>query len=609
MKAVICSLIALCGSVLVAEPLPAFRFTAANADGWAIERRWEAESSGVDVLTVTGTADSPRRTPAVELSLAWPAADVQSLWRLNWFAPTDIPRAFESNMACWTPICAYRGADDSNRLLVACSDAFSKFSCRLDVDEVNATHRTAVGWTSLRSAPCRRFAVSFRFDRRGVPGYSAVREASDWIASRGGYVPLAAPAAAFGPVYSTWYAFHQNVTAEAVEAACRKASAMGMRTLILDDGWQTEDTRRGYAFCGDWRPAPSKFPDMASHVRRVHGMGMKYVLWYAIPFVGCESAAFARFSGKFIGTSFNGRVGVLDPRIPEVREHIVSLLENAMREWDVDGFKIDFIGRWLLDGTKVGADFDGTGLMEGVETLMAEIVRRLSAIKPEPLIEFRQQYVGNAMCRFGNMLRVSDCASKTALNRSGIASMRLVSPRSAVHSDMIEFHPDESPESAARHVLDSIFGVVQYSPDFTRITPGQERMLAHWVRFSLEHEAALLHGSFRPEGSAHGYPAIEGGSETETVRVVYLPGQLSTDDGSRRRYIAANATGAEGLVVDCRRAGSFTVRDTFGGAVASGRIEPGIRRFPVPNGGTVEIAGTSSVDKRFSGLLESTKER
>lgn len=583
-------------SAIAAEPIPAFRFSTADADGWAIEKRWETESADVDILTVTGAADSPRRSPSVRVSLAWPAADVQSLWRLDWFAPTYIPHAFGSSMACWTPICAYRGSDDSNRLLLACSDAFSEFSCRMDVDEANAAHRTTVAWKSLRSAPCRAFAVSFRFDRRNVPGYAAVREASDWISSRSGYVPLAAPPAAFGPVYSTWYAFHQNVTAERVEAACRKASAMGMRTLILDDGWQTEDTRRGYAFCGDWRPAPSKFPDMAAHVKRVHGMGMKYVLWYAIPFVGCKSAAYARFSGKFIGTSFKGRVGVLDPRLPEVREYIVGFLENAMREWDVDGFKIDFIGRWLLDGTAVKADFDKTGLMEGVETLMAEIVRRLSAIKPEPLIEFRQQYVGNAMCRFGNMLRVSDCASKTVLNRSGIASMRLVTPQSAVHSDMIGFNPAESPESSARHVLDSIFGVVQYSPDFSRITPGQERMLAHWVKFSLEHEDALLHGAFRPEGSAHGYPALEGSSETETVRVVYLPGQFSTDDGSRSRYIVANATGAEGLVVDCRRAGSFMIRDTFGDEVASGRIGPGIRRFPVPNGGLVEIAGVPAVD-------------
>ena len=62
-----------------------------------------------------------------------------------------------------------------------------------------------------------------------------------------------------------------------------------MKVLIVDDGWQTDDTNRGYAFCGDWQISPRRFPDMPAHVRRVHEMGLKYIVWYAVPFVGKKS--------------------------------------------------------------------------------------------------------------------------------------------------------------------------------------------------------------------------------------------------------------------------------------------------------------------------------
>lgn len=71
-----------------------------------------------------------------------------------------------------------------------------------------------------------------------------------------------------------------------------------MKTIILDDGWQTDDNNRGYAFCGDWQVSPNRFPDFAAHVKRVRDMGMKYMVWYSVPYVGKKKPQLRAFQRK-----------------------------------------------------------------------------------------------------------------------------------------------------------------------------------------------------------------------------------------------------------------------------------------------------------------------
>ena len=68
--------------------------------------------------------------------------------------------------------------------------------------------------------------------------------------------------------------------------------------MIVDDGWQTLDSKRGYAFTGDWKP--ERIPEMKRFVDAVHERGMKILLWYAMSLVGERSES--------------GRSGRLAPR-------------------------------------------------------------------------------------------------------------------------------------------------------------------------------------------------------------------------------------------------------------------------------------------------------
>ena len=48
------------------------------------------------------------------------------------------------------------------------------------------------------------------------------------------------------------YSFHQEIIPDKVLAQCRIAKQLGCESVIIDDGWQTNDSNGGYAYCGDW---------------------------------------------------------------------------------------------------------------------------------------------------------------------------------------------------------------------------------------------------------------------------------------------------------------------------------------------------------------------
>ena len=73
-----------------------------------------------------------------------------------------------------------------------------------------------------------------------------------------------AVAALWEPVYSTWYAYHQNLDSKTLLKELAAAKEFGMTAVIIDDGWQTEDSERGYAQCGDRQP--KKLGDMSRFV-------------------------------------------------------------------------------------------------------------------------------------------------------------------------------------------------------------------------------------------------------------------------------------------------------------------------------------------------------
>jgi len=215
---------------------------------------------------------------------------------------------------------------------------------------------------------------------------------------------------------------------------------------------------------------------------------------------------------------------VLDPRYPEVRELIISTYEKALVDWDLDGFKIDFIDRFVPDDETVLTAEDGRDFASvdaAVDRLMTDVMERLRAINPDIMIEFRQRYIGPLMRKYGNMFRAVDCPNNAVANRVETMDLRLLSGDTAVHSDMFMWHPDDTVEHAALQILNVLFSVPQISVRLTQIPEEQLEMVRFWTEYWRENREVLLDGQLHPTRPAALYPMIRADNEEKTIVGLY----------------------------------------------------------------------------------------
>lgn len=565
---------------------------------WSVEAKVVARD-GCEQIVIEMNTSQPATPPSLVVKFSTPQLDVHHLWcsdksgvvRLR----TDWEKSYSSMLAREMPLYAFINTGNRNRLTVALAEATRKVDATLALREEGALLVGCLEFFVEPEAPISHYKTSILLDRRDIFWADAVRGGAEWISQQNGFEPCYVPEAAFAPLYSTWYQFHQQITDNEIEAECREAVKLGMRTIIVDDGWQTADNNRGYAHCGDWEVAPERIKDMASHVKRVQDMGMKYMVWYSVPFVGKHSRAFAQFREKFLYMREGGAVGILDPRFPEVREHICSVYERALREWNLDGFKLDFIDSFRISGSDpaVAQNYAGRDIKsvsEAVNVLMKSVVKRLQAIKPDILIEFRQRYVGPAIRQYGNMFRASDCPGDMQSNRLRIANLRLTSGTTAVHADMLEWNLAEKPEVVARHILSAMYGVVQYSAMLREIPESHLLVMKHWIEFSQAHRKTLLHSEFRPYHPEAYYPILEAESADERIITAYQEGVVVKAGVPDRAVYILNATGAEELVVALEgKPKKAEYYDMYGSRVAGSKVAKGVQCISVPMGGYVKL--------------------
>ena len=316
------------------------------------------------------------------------------------------------------------------------------------------------------------------------------------------------------------------------------------------------------------------------------------MLWLAVPFMGDEAKNYPRFR-KMLLTG--GDTGILDPRFPEVREYLISTYERVVGEWGFDGVKLDFIDSFQLpDKDPAIADGyagrDYRSLPEAVNRLMKDVLARLRKIKPDVLVEFRQHYMGPAILQYGNMMRCADCPADPCANRRRICDLRLTSDGIAVHSDMLVWSKDETPEGAALPILNALFSTIQYSMVLSKMSPDHRRVVSAWIRFTQDHREALLKGSFRPHHPEMGYAWIEGESSQERVVAAYADDVCVKAGDADRQVFLVNATGKAGLLAELApEAAKVEYFNVFGEKVGERSSLSGIVRLAVPASGYAKV--------------------
>jgi len=552
--------------------------------------------AGIENIRITCSGSVPE-DPSISLRLRIPLVDVQGYWHPRSFQQKSLQSGGRTvaQATSGAPVGCLFTRSDRNQLTFALSDALNPVTISAHVHEESASFDVHITLLDPPMSETTSYSVTLRVDTRDVSYQTAIEDVSAWWAQQPGYLPAPVPDVALQPMYSTWYSYHQHVSPQAIEAEAKLAKELGCVAVIVDDGWQTADNQRGYAYCGDWRPAPEKIPDMKAHVARVHALGLKYVLWYAVPFVGKESDAWESFKDKLLRYDEGLRAGVLDPRFPEVREFLIDTYERAVRDWDLDGVKLDFVDMFGR-GAQPAAAGDGrdhASVAVASDRLLSDVIDRLRQLRPDILVEFRQTYTGPLMRKYGNMFRAVDCPGDAAQNRARIVDIRLLSGNTAAHADMIMWHPTESAEQAAIHIQNALFGVPQLSVRIAELTPEQREMTAFWLQFWKTHRDALMQGTLTAEGPHELYPLVTGTTADKQVTVVYAERAVHIEHWRDHVWIV-NATANNRILLDARTQPStlhIETSDCRGTVIAADVrvIAHGVHAIDVPRSGFVHL--------------------
>lgn len=453
---------------------------------------------------------------------------------------------FRTRISVDAPVISVFGTQDRNLITFACAEV-------VELVEMNALLREEDNHlychlTLFKEAqiPFQTYQTLIRIDLRGIPFFKALNEVAAWWQGMPNLQPAEVPALARLPLYSTWYNFHQHLDPPVLLKELAIARQLGFEWIILDDGWQTHDGNRGYDFTGDWQP--ERIPHMAEFVQQIHALDMKVGLWFSVPFCGKKSQAYQRFAGKFL-TENHRWAPVFDPRFPEVRQYLVNTYVKAVADWGLDALKLDFIDDFMVyPETTLGmADGrDTASVNEAVDILMTQVIQSVQAVNSEIAIEFRQKYVGPAMKKFGHMFRAFDSPNDPITNRVRITDVKLLSGRTAVHSDPITWHSDESLENAALQFVNALFAVPQLSMELGKLSPAFQKMVRYFTEFWRTHQAILLDGTFTPYHPLNNYPVLSAQQGNTLIAAIYdqlyLPitptGHLHLFNGSDRLGVA-----------------------------------------------------------------------
>ena len=304
-----------------------------------------------------------------------------------------------------------------------------------------------------------------------------------------------------------------------------------------------------------------------------------------------------KFQGKFLDAYDEQHPWcVLDPRYPEVREYLTDIYEKAVKEWDIDGLKLDFINNMQLTEASSAPDnnMDYVSLEDAICALLAEIKERLTALKSDILIEFRQPYTGPVMRRYGNMLRVADCPQDAVKNRAGVVDLRLLAHKTAVHSDMLMWNYDDTPESAALQLINAIFSVPQVSVLIEKLCEEQRKMLEFYLRFWKENKHCLIDGKLSAENPESCYSLITSEIENKIIAASYIKNVMNIKK-AYNEIIFINGSWDDELFINNKyddMKSECTIYNCTGEIKESKEIilKKGVNVFNIPKSGLVKLS-------------------
>jgi len=212
---------------------------------------------------------------------------------------------------------------------------------------------------------------------------------------------------------------------------------------------------------------------MKSLVETLHGMGLKYCLDM-------------------------GEVAVVND---DVAEEIISQIETAVKDWNVDGVDLGLSATIPVD--TLNEILAGGGTIDPFGTAAQRLLRRLRERVRDLKEDFTVKAYGNCISPelwgYG-MFHMPDCGGDPVAQRIVSLDRRLLGMTDP-HSDTIVWNKDDTVTSAVLQFVAAMFAVPRISLKNDELPDDHKRMLYDWLWFWERNRDVLLGGRLRVESA------------------------------------------------------------------------------------------------------------
>ena len=440
---------------------------------------------------------------------------------------SKIPEQFEEEISSHRnfPFLSFINRKGINKIALGIKEPEPGYKITGKLDEESCELRLEV--KTLGSVLNTSFQCEIFFSREEKSWFEITKAYSEWTETERKDIP----SFAYEPVFCTWYAVHQNLHGDWIEKTALEARKLGYKTLIVDDGWFTSDSGRGYWYTGDWEVCDTFCRDFKKHVKRIQSIGMKHVLWIAPFMVGRYSRAYKKFKSLLV--AHQESFANLCPQSELTYEHILEVITDLYSCYCLDGFKFDFIDCLPIkpcteDNHKHFCATPG----EGVKIILEEVKKRLYKLNSNiPLIEFRQRYATPIMRLYSTAFRASDTPFDFDTNRRRIINLRSFTGNFPVYSDPIFWHEGESLSNIALHFISCIFSVPMLSTDLLKLNINEKKIIRFWTNFFCENRDCLLFGKLIPIFAGGDFSGAYSFQNKRGILAFYNSNSLRLSDG------------------------------------------------------------------------------
>ncbi len=320
----------------------------------------------------------------------------------------------------------------------------------------------------------------------GIPWIMALREFSEIRMEKEGIV-LPYNEKSMYPVWCSWTDWDskdvdEKVVLENVEAGVE----LGIPNYIIDDGWfgpGLDCDKETVLTLGDWEYDPNKYSDMKLLSDKIHKLGGRGIIWCA-PHAVADGAKCRPKRMKYLMKDKNGKpiytangYNPLCPRCAEARQIMADNCVQLLRDYNTDGAKYDLYNNFpLVECEALDHEHDTDSMMVGITKAMEQIWKAVTKLKPDYIVELKQNYGGVRLSSYGTMTRAGDTPYCPDGNFYRTAYIQAYSPYAL--NDYQSVTDNDSLLSSARMIIKMLsVGSPTYSMNLVTLTDDVKKLL------------------------------------------------------------------------------------------------------------------------------------